>query len=135
MTHQGAGSESESAQQFVDAVSPAVFPSVEVFDVSGLRVEKLASWDEIKSFDKAWNELLAASDSQTIFLTWEWVQAWWRAFGSTRHLVLLTCRDAEGDLVAIVPLQRTWEKLGPRMSACMLRLVGEHLRRPQNLDS
>src|SRR5438132_2773990 len=44
MTHQGAGSESESAQQFVDAVSPAVFPRVEVFDVSGLRVEKLASW-------------------------------------------------------------------------------------------
>src|SRR2546428_11224513 len=100
MTHQGAGCESESAQQFVDAVSPAVFQRVEVFDVSGLRVEKLASWDEIKSFDQVWNELLPASHSQTIFLTWAWVQAWWRAFGRTRHLVLLTCRDAVGALDA-----------------------------------
>ena len=134
MTHQGAGPESESAQQFVDAVSPAVFQRVEVFDVPGLRVEKLASWDEIKSFEQAWNELLAASDSQTIFLTWEWVQAWWRAFGSTRHLVLLTCRDAEGDLVAIVPLQRTWENIGPGMSGWMLRLVGDDIGGSENLD-
>src|SRR5437899_9855318 len=79
-------------------------------------------------------ELLAASNSQTIFLTWEWVQAWWRAFGSSRRLVLLTWRDAEGALVAIVPLQGTWENIGPGMSGWMLRLVGDDIGGSENLD-
>jgi len=37
-------------------------------------------------------------------------------------------------LVAIVPLQRTWENIGPGMSGWMLRLVGDGIGGSENLD-
>jgi len=124
---------SDTSQEILQAILANAAKAAENRAV-GLHVSRLASWEDIAGLEHTWNKLLASSASQTVFLTWEWVQAWWRAFGSTRHLVLLTCRDAEGDLVAIVPLQRTWENIGPGMSGWMLRLVGDGIGGSENLD-
>ena len=46
-------------------------------------------WERLKP---VWNALLAESASATTFLTWEWLTAWWSAYGmrttcgSLRHL-------------------------------------------------
>src|SRR2546428_629560 len=124
---------SDTSQEILQAILANAAKAAENRAV-GLHVSRLASWDDIAGLEHTWNKLLASSASRTVFLTWEWVQAWWRAFGSTRHLVLLTCRDAGGDLVAIVPLQRTWENIGPGMSGWMLRLVGDGIGGSENLD-
>src|SRR3989449_1217898 len=124
---------SDTSQEILQAILANAAKAAENRTV-GLHVSRLASWDDIAGLEHTWNKLLAGSASRTVFLTWEWVQAWWRAFGSTRHLVLLTCRDAGGDLVAIVPLQRTWENIGPGMSGWMLRLVGDGIGGSENLD-
>src|SRR2546425_4048713 len=124
---------SDTSQEILQAILANAAKAAENRAV-GLHVSRLASWDDIAGLEHTWNKLLAGSASRTVFLTWEWVQAWWRAFGSTRHLVLLTCRDAGGDLVAIVPLQRTWENIGPGMSGWMLRLVGDGIGGSENLD-
>jgi CelD/BcsL family acetyltransferase involved in cellulose biosynthesis len=92
------------------------------------------NWSEIEGLERAWNSLLAQSSARTIFLSWEWVQAWWSAFGARRGLVLLTCIDSEGTLVAIAPLQRTWEETGPRVFGWLLRLVGDGIGGSENLD-
>jgi CelD/BcsL family acetyltransferase involved in cellulose biosynthesis len=39
----------------------------------------------------------------TIFQTWEWHLAWWRAFGRGRRLCLVGVEDARGDLVGLAP--------------------------------
>jgi CelD/BcsL family acetyltransferase involved in cellulose biosynthesis len=49
-----------------------------------------------------WNELLAASSSESPFLTWEWLHAWWTHLAASRHLAVVTVRDDE-QLVAIAP--------------------------------
>jgi peptidoglycan/xylan/chitin deacetylase (PgdA/CDA1 family)/CelD/BcsL family acetyltransferase involved in cellulose biosynthesis len=53
-----------------------------------------------------WHRLLARSESRTIFLTWEWAAAWWRAYGSGGELSILTARDESGRLIGIAPLQK-----------------------------
>jgi CelD/BcsL family acetyltransferase involved in cellulose biosynthesis len=51
-----------------------------------------------------WNDLLAHTSLDTIFLTWEWQSTWWRHLGTRRGpLYILTVRD-DGGLVAIIPL-------------------------------
>ena len=99
-----------------------------------LLVQSYSSWREVAGLEAAWNELLAYSATRTIFLTWEWIQAWWSAFGARRGLVLLTCTDARGSVVAVAPLQRTWEELGPGISGWLLRLVGDGIGGSENLD-
>jgi len=50
-----------------------------------------------------WNELLGASRANTLFLTWEWVNTWWRVYQRGElHVVLM--RDAGGLLVGLAPL-------------------------------
>jgi CelD/BcsL family acetyltransferase involved in cellulose biosynthesis len=50
-----------------------------------------------------WNELLEKSDSDCLFLTWEWLSTWWRHLAGDRRLFMPAVRD-RGELVAIAPL-------------------------------
>jgi CelD/BcsL family acetyltransferase involved in cellulose biosynthesis len=59
-----------------------------------------------------WNDLLARSRSDNLFLTWEWQTTWWRCLGEG-ELWLLAWQDA-GDLVAIAPLYLTTDDQGLR---------------------
>ncbi len=48
-----------------------------------------------------WNDLLKRSRFDTVFLTWEWQNTWWRSLGRG-DLWLLAWRDGE-ELIGIVP--------------------------------
>jgi CelD/BcsL family acetyltransferase involved in cellulose biosynthesis len=50
-----------------------------------------------------WNRLLTVSEVNTIFLTHEWVTAWWRGFGEEKKLFILLVKDNER-LIGIAPL-------------------------------
>ena len=68
---------------------------------------KIAVHTENEHFDalvEEWNALLGLSAVDTLFLTWEWQRAWWRAFGEGKQLLLLTARDDDGELMGIAPL-------------------------------
>jgi CelD/BcsL family acetyltransferase involved in cellulose biosynthesis len=52
-----------------------------------------------------WNELLAASDADSIFLTWEWLHTWWKHCANGR-LFFIAVRS-QNRLVGIAPLMRT----------------------------
>ena len=51
-----------------------------------------------------WNELLDRSPSRSVFLTWEWLFAWWESFRGDRTLCLIEIRDEAGSLRGIAPL-------------------------------
>ena len=60
-----------------------------------------SGFDELR---EEWNDLLARSRFNTIFLTWEWQTTWWRHLGRERGpLYILAAREG-GRLVAIAPL-------------------------------
>jgi CelD/BcsL family acetyltransferase involved in cellulose biosynthesis len=63
-------------------------------------VEQVETLDAIADEWRA----LATPSGRGIFATWEWADAWWRAFGDGRELELRACRDDAGRLVAVLPL-------------------------------
>jgi CelD/BcsL family acetyltransferase involved in cellulose biosynthesis len=49
-----------------------------------------------------WDDLLRASDSNCLFLTWEWLRTWWKHLAESRRLSILTVRIG-GRLVGLAP--------------------------------
>jgi CelD/BcsL family acetyltransferase involved in cellulose biosynthesis len=49
-----------------------------------------------------WRELLEASDSDCLFLTWEWLYTWWQHLAGDRQLSILVVR-CSGQLIGLAP--------------------------------
>jgi len=79
---------------------------------------------ELEQFVGEWNRLLQESSSGSIFLTWEWVSAWWRAYQGDRKLWILKVKR-NGSLVGLAPLcRRNIRKYG-LVSYRALCLIGD----------
>ncbi len=89
----------------------------------GLTLEIADSFDEAFGSEvvpgiitrEEWSELLAASASDVVFMTWQWQSLWWKHFGEGEscRLHLLAVRREGGALVGIAPLFVSSEPLPP----------------------
>jgi CelD/BcsL family acetyltransferase involved in cellulose biosynthesis len=68
-----------------------------------MRVERIEDPTRFADLREEWDELLAASPANCLFLTWEWLYTWWKHLGGRRRLHLLLVRDGR-ELAAIAPL-------------------------------
>lgn len=88
---------------------------------------------ELQALQSAWEGLLQDSASNTIFLTWEWVTAWWSAYGTPGDLRVLTAWNEDGRLLGIAPLRReSKRKYGQTVEA--YSFVGEGSNDSEYLD-
>lgn len=67
-----------------------------------MKIQTLAGFEALD--EGRWNALLAASAQPSVFMTWQWQNAWLRAFGGGRPLQVLAASDATESLVALLPL-------------------------------
>jgi CelD/BcsL family acetyltransferase involved in cellulose biosynthesis len=68
-----------------------------------MKTEIIKSWQQLDKLEGEWNQLLTSTPSNTIFLTWEWIQAWRSVVGEDRELFVITVRDNDNQLVGIAP--------------------------------
>ena len=69
------------------------------------RIELVTNRDALPLGADEWNALVAANETNTVFQTYEWFDAWWQCFGASRELFLLVVR--EGDVIrGFAPLMR-----------------------------
>jgi hypothetical protein len=47
-----------------------------------LNVRAVTSYGEFLKLEPVWNKLLAESDSDILFMTFEWFNHWWLMFGN-----------------------------------------------------
>ena len=79
-----------------------------------------------------WNELLKNSDSDTIFLRWEWFYNWWQVYRKEGcRLFLIVVRD-DGCLVGIAPLYK--KKIISFLPFTSLELCSSSDLQPDYLD-
>ena len=71
-----------------------------------MRVIQIQNEAELRALKPAWDGLLRESAADTIFLTWEWVTAWWGAYGKPGELWILAAFDEQDVLRGIAPLRR-----------------------------
>lgn len=67
------------------------------------QVEEIRTFEGFLGLKPAWDKLLAESDNDVVFMTFEWFRFWWQAFGKDSEMRVLLVKDAE-EIIAIVPL-------------------------------
>jgi CelD/BcsL family acetyltransferase involved in cellulose biosynthesis len=95
-------------------------------------VERIDGPAELDALRPAWDELLAASSSAEIFLTWEWLATWWRCLGEGRRLAVLVVRRGDRP-IALAPLVEA-RSLPPRFARSRLRFLGSGVVGSDYLD-
>jgi CelD/BcsL family acetyltransferase involved in cellulose biosynthesis len=81
---------------------------------SGFRVELITRRSEVPLDAGQWNALVSANETNTIFQTYEWFDAWWRVFGRDRELFFIVVRDGAG-ICGFAPLMRRRSRFGWRL--------------------
>jgi len=67
-----------------------------------LTVERVSDVAAFRTFEQEWDELLEASDSRCVFLTWAWLFTWWKHLAEDRLLHILIVRRGK-KLIALAP--------------------------------
>ena len=89
---------------------------------------------ELQGLKSAWDALLSESAANTIFLTWEWLTAWWSAYGKPGELRILAAFDEQDVLRGIAPLRsKAVKRYGQTVSA--LTFVGDGSNDSDYLDT
>jgi len=76
-----------------------------------LAVETIEEFAGFERLAPDWTALLDASPSASLFLTWEWLSAWWKHLAGRSRLSIRVVRR-RGELVAVAPLIQRPPDLG-----------------------
>jgi CelD/BcsL family acetyltransferase involved in cellulose biosynthesis len=88
-----------------------------------LIVDGIESTEDFAALRSEWSELLEASASNCVFLTWEWMFTWWRHLSEDRRLHVITVRR-DGRLVGIAPLAMRPRRLARLLPFRALEFLG-----------
>lgn len=67
-----------------------------------IEVEIIDNFNSLKVFRDAWERILEQSFSNSFFLTWEWIEAWWQTYSSGFELLFLRA-SKHGKSVGFAP--------------------------------
>ena len=107
--------------------TPEASPQIDATDPSTLRqivYSPASPEDGFEALEAEWNQLLAKSRFNSIFLTYEWQTTWWEQLGEG-ELWIVAFRSPEDDqLVGIVPLYLIPDTSDPESDRRRFNLVG-----------
>jgi CelD/BcsL family acetyltransferase involved in cellulose biosynthesis len=72
-------------------------------ETHGVHITEAHDPDVFAAIKEEWQGLVERSERATIYQTWEWNEAWWRAYGRGKRLRLVLVRD-RGRLIGLAPL-------------------------------
>jgi CelD/BcsL family acetyltransferase involved in cellulose biosynthesis len=97
---------------------------------AGIAVHASRDPRRLRELRPEWSALFDAAADPSPFLSWEWLEAWWRAFGGGRELWILEARDGAGALAGLLLLAGGFGPLGVRR----WRLLGNGVTGADGLD-
>ena len=90
-------------------------------------VEVVRDFRSLAALQLLWNRLLVESAADTVFLTWEWVLAWWGMKGGAgEELFVLAVRDGDR-LVGIAPLRLRTRRLAGALPLRILEFAAREV--------
>lgn len=100
----------------------AALPSV-VARRALLTVERVSDVAPFEALRQEWDELLTASNSDCVFLSWEWLFTWWKHLREDRLLSILAVRRGS-ELVALAPFALRRRRLTRACPLPVLEFLG-----------
>ena len=68
-----------------------------------IEVIEINSFEELEVYRHQWNQLLQNSETNVIFLTFEYCRSWWEVFFDGRELLVLLARK-DSEIIGVAPL-------------------------------
>lgn len=90
-----------------------------------MNIQIIEKWAEFEPLTAQWDALLELSDADSVFLTWNWVEAWRRTTSERIAPFIVTVRTDEGQLVGLLPLWSSRMTLLGLFSVRALRFLGD----------
>jgi CelD/BcsL family acetyltransferase involved in cellulose biosynthesis len=90
----------------------------------GLRVALVKDEESLLCLESEWDNLLTNCQANNIFLTWEWVNTWWKVYKQNFELYLIVVRDKEANLVGIGPFKLARKKFLQLRDISVLEFLG-----------
>ena len=98
-----------------------------------LQIRVLQTLAELEVLRADWEALLATLPNASIFSSWEWLAPWWRAFGDSQSLHVLSLQNSVSGLAGIAPLSfASIRSAGFQWK--VVRLMGDGSQDSDNLD-
>jgi CelD/BcsL family acetyltransferase involved in cellulose biosynthesis len=91
-----------------------------------MKTEILSTWQMLDSIENEWNQLLRTTPANSIFLTWEWIQAWREVVGENKQLFVVTVRDDQDQLIGIAPFHTYSMRFLGAMNYTALRTLADY---------
>ena len=91
-------------------------------------IETITTSDALAKLAPVWEQLVTRSGATHPFVTHEWMQSWWEAFGSQSEMFILLVL-AEGEPIAIAPLMRRSERLYGSRCQSLSFMANDHTPR------
>jgi CelD/BcsL family acetyltransferase involved in cellulose biosynthesis len=88
--------------------------------------EVITNWQTLEPLKDEWDQLLQSSSGNSIFLTWDWIQAWRSVTGEDISLFIITVRDNDDRLVGIAPFYQYRIKLFKSIQFKALRILADY---------
>lgn len=73
-------------------------------EAESMRCRLLVEFAKLQPLAAQWDRLAAAAEFPTVFLSWGFNRAWWRAFGGDKQLRVVVVSDDGGNVRLIAPL-------------------------------
>jgi len=99
-----------------------------------LRAEVIRDWAGVSGLAREWNALLRRSRSDSVFLTWEWIDAWRRATRPSGEPFVVVVRDAAGTPAGLGPFYLDHSQLLGALGYRTLRVLGDSHTGAEYLD-
>ncbi len=74
-----------------------------------LRVEEVRTRDAFLALEREWNALLEGCARREVYLTHDWMAAWWKCLGSDKELVILLVRSGD-EMIGIAPFMQVKDR-------------------------
>src|ERR1051325_11155290 len=97
-----------------------------------MHIEIINDIEQFFSLREDWNALLESSASNCVFLTHEWLSAWWNHLADGRQLFILTARES-GRLAGVLPVSERGAQVA-RMMPRSLEFLGSGIIGSDYLD-
>jgi CelD/BcsL family acetyltransferase involved in cellulose biosynthesis len=97
-----------------------------------MNIELIKDQEAFLGLRDEWNSLLKSSASNAVFLTHQWLSAWWRHLSEGRELSILLARE-NGNVIGILPIARRQPQYA-RMMPTLLEFLGSGLIGSDYLD-
>jgi len=100
---------------------------------SPITVEQVGEAAAFSDLRQEWADLLEASESDCIFLTWEWLHTWWKHLAGERRLAILATRRGR-KLVGLAPFCLQPRSLSRARPFSVLEFLGSGFAGSDYLD-